>query len=90
MQDRFDFDSDSYTPRTSKANTQYKEQSVQTEHYNYKHYYDDSVFKKKEFLVGVNMEENVTEKETIQKLHAIIVDGEEQKFEILRSQYSKD
>lgn len=48
------------------------------------------MFKKKEFLVGVNMEENVTEKETIQKLHAIIVDGEEQKFEILRSQYSKD
>lgn len=36
------------------------------------------------------MEENVTEKETIRKLHGIIVDGEEQKFEILRSQYSKD
>nr|XP_034316015.1 ankyrin-2-like [Crassostrea gigas] len=90
LQDRFDFESDSYNPRNSKANTQYKGQSVQTEHYNYKHYYDDSAIEEEEFLVGVNMEEYVTEKETIRKLHGIIVDGEEQKFEILRSQYSKD
>lgn len=41
-------------------------------------------------LVGVNREENDTEKETIRKLHDIIVHGEEQKLKILRSQYSKD
>lgn len=38
--DRFDFDSDGNKPRTSKTNTQYKELSVQTKHYNYD---DDSV-----------------------------------------------
>lgn len=41
-------------------------------------------------LVGVNKEENDTGKETIRKLHDIIVHREEQQFEIWCSQYSKD
>lgn len=89
MLDRFDFDSECYNPRISKANTQYKEQSVQTEHYNYDNYDDDSAFEE-DLLVCVNREENDTGKETIRKLHDIIVHGEEQQFEILRSKYSND
>lgn len=56
LQERFDFDSDGNNPRTSKANTQYKEQSVQTEHYNYDKSDDDSAFEE-DLLVYVNREE---------------------------------
>lgn len=67
--DRFDFDSDGNKPRTSKTNTQYKELSVQTKHYNYD---DDSAFEK-DLFVAVISEENDTGKETIGILHNIVI-----------------
>lgn len=82
-------DGDSYNPRTSNANTQYIEQSVLTDPSNNDIDDDDSAFEEG-LLVGVNRVENDTGEETIRKLHNIIVHGEEQQFEILRSQYSKE
>lgn len=82
-------DGDSYNPRTSNANTQYIEQSVLTDPSNNDIDDDDSAFEEG-LLVGVNRVENDTGEETIRKLHNIIVHGDEQQFEILRSQYSKE
>lgn len=86
---RVEFDNDSYNRRSLKASTQYVEQTVQTEHYYDDDDDDDDSAFEEDLSVGNMSEKNDTEKETIRKLHDIIV-HEEHQFEIYCLHYDTD